>query len=396
MDAGAADPEAPTAPGLHTATAGVVLALVGFSSSAAVVLAGLVAVGATPDQAASGLLVLALVSGVGTLLLSRRHRLPVVLAWSTPGAALLASSGRVDGGWPAAVGAFGITGVLVLMTAALPALGRLVAAIPSAVAQAMLAGVLLPLCLAPVRGLADDPWRVLPVVVVWLVLLRLAPRWAVPGAFVTALFVVSWSLAADGGTRTGVLPHLELTSPTLTIGALFSVALPLYVVTMASQNVPGVAVLASYGFTAPWRPAMVVTGVGTMLGAPFGGHAVNLAAITAAMAASPEAHPDPAQRWRVAWGAGWTYVVLAVASTALAGVLVQGPAVVVAAVAGVALVATLAGALHGALGDPATRTAAVVTFVVAASGTVFLGVGAAFWSLLVGLVVLGVTRVRSS
>lgn len=385
-----------TVPGrLHVATSGIVLALVGFSSSAAVVLAGLVAVGASPTQAASGLLVLALASGLGTLLLSRWHRLPVVLAWSTPGAALLASSTTVDGGWPAAVGAFVVTGLLVLLTAALPVLGRLVAAIPPAVAQAMLAGVLLPLCLAPVHGVVEAPGHVLPVVLVWLVLLRLAQRWAVPAAFVAALAVVVWVLADDGGVSGGVLPHIEFTSPTFTLGALLSVALPLYVVTMASQNVPGVAVLASYGFTAPWRPAMLVTGVGTVLGAPAGGHAINLAAITAAMAASPEAHPDPAQRWRVAWGAGWTYVVLAAASTALAALLVQGPAVVVASVAGLALLATLAGALQGSLGEPSTRTAAVVTFVVAASGTSFAGIGAAFWSLVLGLVVLAVTRPRA-
>lgn len=373
---------------------GLVLALVGFSSSAAVVLAGLVTVGATASQAASGLLVLSATSGVGTLLLSRRHRLPVVLAWSTPGAALLASSTHVEGGWPAAVGAFVVTGLLILLTAAVPALGRVVAAIPAPIAQAMLAGVLLPLCLAPVRGAVDDPWRVIPLVVVWLLVLRLAPRWAVPASFLAALVVVVLTLVGNGGLDSAVLPALEVTAPTLTVGALFSVALPLYVVTMASQNVPGVAVLASYGFTAPWRSSMLVTGAGTVLGAPLGGHAVNLAAITAAMAASPQAHPDPAQRWRVAWSAGWTYLVLALASTALAGLLVSGPAVVIAAVAGVALLGTLAASLQGALADEQARTAAVVTFVVAASGTVFLGVGAAFWSLLVGLVVLGVTRDR--
>lgn len=377
---------------MRVPVAGIVLALVGFSSSAAVVLAGLVAVGASPTQAASGLLVLTLASGVGTLVLSRWHRLPVVLAWSTPGAALLASMASVDGGWSAAVGAFVVTGLLVLLTAALPALGRLVAAIPPAVAQAMLAGVLLPLCLAPVQGVVDDAAHVLPVVGVWLVLLWRAPRWAVPAAFVAALAVVLWVLADDGGVSGGLVPHVELTMPTFTVGALFSVALPLYVVTMASQNVPGVAVLASYGFTAPWRPAMLVTGVGTVLGAPAGGHAVNLAAITAAMAASPEAHPDPAQRWRVAWSAGWTYVALAAGSTALTAVLVQGPVVVVASVAGLALLTTLAGALRAALDAEDTRTPAVVTFVVAASGTTLAGVGAAFWSLVVGLLVLGLTR----
>ena len=168
----------------HVATAGVVTALVGFASSALVVITGLRAVGASTDQAASGLLALCVAQGVGTIWLSRRHRIPVLLAWSTPGAALLASTGHVDGGWPAAVGAFVAVGVLILVTGLWPRLGRLIAAIPPALAQAMLAGVLLELCLAPVHGVLDHPALLLPPILVWLALLRLAPRWAVPAAFV--------------------------------------------------------------------------------------------------------------------------------------------------------------------------------------------------------------------
>ncbi|WP_261562432.1 benzoate/H(+) symporter BenE family transporter [Frankia tisae] len=371
----------------HLVSAGVVTALVGFASASVVVLAGLRAVGANPTQAASGLLAVTVTQALGTLWLSRRHRMPILLAWSTPGAALLASTGAVDGGWPAAVGAFFVVGGLILATALWPRLGALIARVPTPIAQAMLAGVLLSLCLAPAHGLVDHPALVAPAVVVWLALGRLAPRWAVPAAFAAAVVAVGIWLGRHGGPHGPLLPQVALTSPTLTWASVLSLAVPLYVVTMASQNVPGVAVLSSYGYAVPWRESMTVTGVGTVLGAFAGGHAINLAAITAALAASPAAHPDPRRRWIVAHLAAWTFLVLAAVSTALVTVVTAAPAGVTTAVAGLALFGTLASSLASALADPADRQAAVVTFVVAASGITLAGVGAAFWALTAGLLV---------
>ncbi|WP_017934349.1 benzoate/H(+) symporter BenE family transporter [Nocardioides sp. Iso805N] len=373
------------------ATAGAVTALVGFASSALVVIAGLRAVGASTTQAASGLLALSVAQGIGTLWLSRRHRIPVLLAWSTPGAALLASTGRVAGGWPAAVGAFLVVGVLILLTGLWPRLGRLIASIPPALARAMLAGVLLELCLAPVHGVIAHPALLAPPLLLWLVLLRWAPRWAVPAAFVAAMATLGIWLTQHGGLDGPLLPRVELTAPTLTGGAVLTIALPLYVVTMASQNVPGVAVLASFGYQAPWRPAMTTTGIGTIAAACAGGHAINLAAITAALAASPEAHPDKDRRWRVAAAAGWTFLVLALGSAALTTLVAAAPAGVATGVAGLALVGTLAASLNAAIAEERDRLAAVVTFVVAASGITALGIGAAFWALLAGLVLRVVT-----
>ncbi|MDH2412886.1 benzoate/H(+) symporter BenE family transporter [Nocardioides sp. CER19] len=378
----------------RTVAAGIMTALVGFTSSFAVVLAGLRAVGASPTQAASGLVAVCVAQGLGMLWLTRRYRLPLTLAWSTPGAALLASTGAVTGGWPAAVGAFLVTGGLIVLTGLWPRLGALIAAIPTAIAQAMLAGVLLALCVEPVHGLLEDPWLVAPVVLTWLVLLRLAPRWAVPLAFVVAFAGISVDLARHGGLVGPLVPRLDLTAPTLTWSALLSLAVPLYVVTMASQNVPGVAVMSSFGYTVPWRAAMTVTGLGTVAGAAAGGHAVNLAAITAALAAGPEAHPDREQRWRAAHTAGWAYLVLGGLATALASVAVAAPAGVVGAVAGLALLGTLGSALAGATSAVDGRAAAMVTFVVAASGVTLAGIGAAFWALVAGLVVRAVTRER--
>ncbi|MCB7136144.1 benzoate/H(+) symporter BenE family transporter [Cellulosimicrobium marinum] len=375
--------------------AGLVTALVGFTSSFAVVLAGLRAVGATPEQAASGLLALCVTQGAGILWLTSRHRTPLTLAWSTPGAALLVSTGAVAGGWPAAVGAFCLVGALLLLTAAWPRLGTLVGRVPAAVAQAMLAGVLLTLCLAPVRALVDLPLLVAPVVATWLVLLRLAPRWASPAALAVALTTVAVTAARTGTLAwTDAVPRLDLTAPTLTWQAVVGLAVPLFVVTTASQNVPGVAVMASYGYRVPWRETMTVTGLGTLVGAPAGGHTINLAAISAALAAGPQAHPDARRRWVAAHAAGWAYLVLAAASAALASLVAAAPAGLVEAAAGLALVGTLGSALGAAFADPHGREAAAVTLLVAASGVGVAGIGAAFWAILAGLAVHAVVTPR--
>ncbi|MBF4163474.1 benzoate/H(+) symporter BenE family transporter [Nocardioides acrostichi] len=367
-------------------TAGAVAAVVGFSSAFVVVLAGLRAVGATADQAASGLAALCLAQALGMLWLALRHRMPLALAWSTPGAALLVTTGPVDGGWPAAGGAFVVTGLLVVLTGLVPRLGDLVAAIPVPLARAMLAGVLLPLCLEPVTALVDAPLRIAPIVVTWLVLLRLAPRWAVPASLVVALGVVI--VAAGDRIAVGELtPSVALTTPSWSVPALVGIALPLYVVTMASQNVPGVAVMRGLGYRVPWRESMGVTGIGTVLSAPFGGHAVNLAAITAALVAGPDAGPDRARRWPAALSAAAAYAVLALGVGAVTAVVAAAPEGVVQSAAGLALMGTLAASLGEALRDDHERVPAVVCLVVAASGISVLGVGSAFWALVAGLAV---------
>jgi benzoate membrane transport protein len=368
--------------------AGIMTALVGYTSAFAVVLAGLRGVGASPGQAASGLLAVTITMGAASALLSWRYRMPIITAWSTPGAALLAGTGAVAGGWPAAVGAFLACGVLFVVTGLWPALARWVQRIPASIAQAMLAGVLLPLCIAPVKALASHPWAVAPVLVVWLVLLKVRPRWAVPLAFVTALMVVVVSLIHDHFMLAlgALVPHIEWTAPSITLQALTGVLLPLYIVTMASQNIPGAAVLATYGYSVPWRPSLAVTGVGTVIGAPFGGHAINLAAISAALAAGPDAGADTSRRWIAGVWSGAANLVLGVLSTGLTAVVLAAPDGVIQAVAGVALVSAFAAACAGAMADESTRVPAAVTFVVAASNTNIAGVGPAFWALIVGIV----------
>ena len=374
-------------------TAGVLSALVGFTSSSAVVLAGLRGVGASPAQAASGLLALCLVQGSVMVWLSRRHRMPLTVAWSTPGAALLASTGVVRGGWPAAVGAFLVVAALIVVTGLWPRLGKLVAAIPVPIAQGMLAGIVLELCLAPVRGFATHPWEVGPILLAWVVMLRLAPKWAVPVAFAVTLLVIGIDVARGGGAHGALLPHLDFTLPAFTWAGLLSIAVPLYIVTMAGQNIPGVAVMATYGYQVPWRETMAATGLATAATATAGGHAVNLAAITAALSAAPDADPDPARRWIASSTAGWSYLVLGLLSAAFTTLASAAPADVIGAVAGLALLGALASSLSGALSAAEGREAAVITFAVAASGLTFLGIGAAFWALAAGLLVRTVLTV---
>ena len=285
--------------------------------------------------------------------------------------------------------------MLIVLTGLVPALGDLIARIPTSLARAMLAGVLLPICLEPVTGLADSPAYVGPVVLAWVVMHRISRRWAVPVSLVVALVVVVVS-AGSSVSSGDLVPTLTWTTPHWTVAAVVSIAIPLYIVTMASQNVPGVAVMSSYGYQVPWRETMTVTGIGTLVGAPFGGHAINLAAITAAMTAGPMAGPDRNRRWTAVVAAAATYLVLALACGALTALVAAAPGDVMQAAAGLALLGTLAASLAGALADEDGREAAVVCFVVAASGVSILGVGAAFWALLAGLVLRPLLRPASA
>jgi benzoate membrane transport protein len=366
---------------VQPAVAGVVAALVGFAGSFAVVLTGLRAAGADEAQAASGLLAVSVCSGLIALVLGLRTRMPISIAWSTPGAALLISSGPPAGGFAAAVGAFLLCGVLVVVSGLVPWLARLIAAIPPNIAGAMLAGVLLELCLAPVRAMAEVPLLAAPAIVVWAVVGRFARAWAVPSALVVAVALILTT--GPGLQAVDLAPALVWTPPAFTLPALVGVGLPLFLVTMASQNVPGMAVLAQYGFHPALRPILAATGLGTLACAPFGGHAVNLAAISAALSAGPDAGPSE-RRWIASITNGTALAVLGLTAGLATAVLARSPPVLVEAVAGLALLGALAASIASAVAEPSGREAAAVTFVVTAAGIGFLGLGSAFWGLLAG------------
>lgn len=379
--------------------AGLIASLVGYGSSFVIVLQGLVAVGASPAESASGLLAVGTAMGLCAVVFGLRYRMPIAVAWSTPGAALLAATGPVNGGFAAAVGAFLIAGALVVIAGLWRPLGRAVLAIPAPIANAMLAGVLLEFCLAPFKAIAEVPLLALPVVIVWALFVRFARLYAAPAAVCAAAVMFGLSLTGiipDAGEATvsggDLWPHLAWITPTFSWSAVVSIALPLFLVTMASQNIPGFAVLRSNGYEPPTTPLLVGTGIASMASAPFGGHAVNLAAITAAICAGPDAHPDPARRYIAAVASGIAYVAMGVLAPFAVGFISASPPILIEAVAGLALLGAFGSASLAFLNAPKERDAALVTFVATASGLSYFGIGAAFWGLVAGGAMLGLSR----
>ena len=372
-------------------TAGFVAAFVGYASSFAVVLKGLQSVGASDAQAASGLMALSFAMGFLCLVLSFAYKMPISGAWSTPGAALLAATGAVSGGFGAAIGAFLVVGALVVITGLFKPAAKAVEAIPSSLANAMLAGVLFGLCLQPIKALIEVPMPAALVVGAWFVVSRWKRAWATPTAAIIALAVIVFQGHGPGLDFANFTPTLTYVDPVFTPEALISIALPLYIVTMASQNLPGVAVLHAYDYRPDPGWPIAATGVFSMLAAPFGGHAVKLSAITAAMCASADASPDRKLRWIASFACGFALVIFGFFAGALTHFASQSP-ILIEAVAGLALLTSFGQALHNALADTSEREAALVTFLVASSGVGFLGIGGAFWGLVAGGIVLALTR----
>jgi benzoate membrane transport protein len=376
---------------LHPITAGIVGSITGFASSFALLIAGLRAVGASEAEAASGLLVLCVFQGVLAIGLSLRFRLPLSFAWSTPGAALLVAAHKTTGDFRAAVGAFLLCGVLLLATGLWPWLARIMTRIPRPIASAMLAGILFPICLAPVQAAVQLPLLALPPIVVWLVLSRLAPRWAVAAAVViTAVAVV---ISGPSITAVHLAPTVQFVVPSFDPLVLIGLGVPLYIVTMAGQNVPGFAVLRTFGYdNPPARTMLTAAGIATTVGSVFGAYALNLSAITAAMMAGPDAHPDRDRRWIATVSSGVAYLLLGLAAGAATALVAASPPILIQAVAGLALLGALVSSIVAALEELAHRVVAIVTFLVVASGIQLLNIGSAFWGLIVGAIVMLVLR----
>lgn len=350
--------------------------------------AGLQAVGATDGQASSGLLVLCLTTAITSMVLAWVYRMPISTAWSTPGAALLVAAGLDDANFAASVGAFILCGVLIVVCGLWPALGRLITRIPTPLASAMLAGILFPICLAPVTAMIEVPQLAWPIIVVWVLLFRLAPRWAVPAAMVAAAAVIAVYAGDDWLQTAAIAPQLTFVAPVFDPIIMVSLGLPLFIVTMAGQNVPGFVVMKTFGYQTPTRSALVSTGLGTAAGASFGGHAINLAAITAAIMASPEAHPDKAKRWVATFTAGIIYILLGLGAGVATALVSAAPTILIIAVAGFAVLGALITSVTSALEDSSQRMPAIITFLVTASGITILGIGSALWGLLAGALLM--------
>ena len=269
---------------------------------------------------------------------------------------------------------------------------RAVAAIPVGIANAMLAGILLTLCLAPLKAIQAEPALALPIVLAWALGVVFLRRWAVPLAVLVTIVVLTLTTKLPPGALDVGLPELVPVLPVFTFDAFVRLALPLFVITMASQNLPGIAVMKANGYDVAPAPVFVATGILSGVIAFFGGHATNLAAITAAINAGPEAHPDPARRWPASVTTGVAYLALALVAGIAAAFISASPPILIQAVAGLALLTSLAGALAGALGKDDERLPAILTFVTTASGITILSIGAAFWGLVAGIVLLVLMR----
>lgn len=369
---------------------GLLAAFVGYAASFAIVLAGLKAAGASDAQAATGLFFATIGMGVCSIWLPLSARIPAAVAWSTPGAAFLAAITTLPGGFNEAVGALICCAVLIVLTGFVPALGRTVAAIPKPIANALLAGVLLKLCLAPAMALGALPMLMLPVLVAWLIGLmwnRLAAMPFAVIAFVAVLIVSSGTGGSDLANVGTSLPGFAPVLPIFTLQSFFSIALPLYLVTMAGQNIPGFAVLELNGYAIQRQPMLRKTGIVSCLIAPFGAIPVNMSAITAAMMAGDDAGPNPDTRYWAAVVSGVLYVALAFAAGIVTSWASVAPSALITGVAGLALIPALISSLSGAFSDQTQLEAPAFTFLVAGSGMVLLGISGAFWGIVLGAVI---------
>ena len=372
-------------------SAATVAALVGYAASVAILLAAATALGATPAQTASWLLAISLGKAVGSALLSWNSKVPVVLAWSTPGAALIAATEGIS--FAEGVGAFVVTGLLIAATGLVRPLGALVARIPDGIAAGMLAGVLLPFCLKGATAAQALPMLVLPMVAVFLVVRLWNPAMATLAAFATGI-ALALITGADLSTLRLSVPILELTLPEFRPSVILGLALPLYLVTMASQNLPGFATLRAAGYEPPVSAALTTTGLISTVTAFFGAHTVSMAAITAAICLGPDVHPDKDRRWIVGLAYAAVWVLLGLLSPTVLQLIAALPGPVVAALVALALLGPLMGALTGAFADPDQRLPAALTLVTTASGMAAFGIGAAFWGLVVGLAAWGLDHLK--
>ena len=378
---------------VSAAVAGFVAVLVGFTSSVAIVFEAARAFGATPAQLGSWMWAIGLGMGLCSIVPSLWLRMPVMVAWSTPGAAVLATAGA-GFGMGDAIGAFIVCALLIVLVGATGWFERVMDRLPMSIAAALLAGVLARFGLQAFAALQSQFVLVGAMLLAYLVLRRAWPRYAVVG-----VLAVGTALAAAGGqmgwrgVTLGLAEPLWM-APSFSVGAVVGLALPLFVVTMASQNLPGVAAIRAAGYAMPISKIITLTGVATLVLAPFGAFALNLSAITAAICMGREAHPDPARRYVAAVSCGAIYCLIGIFGAAVAGVLSAFPRELVIAVAGLALLGSIGNGLALALRDDAHRESALITFLVTLSGLTLWGIGSAFWGVVAGALALFVQQWR--
>lgn len=371
-----------------TLLAGFLAVLIGYASSAAIIWQAAIVAGATTAQISGWMTALGLAMGVSTLTLTLWYRVPVLTAWSTPGAALLVT-GLQGLTLNEAIGVFIVTNALIVLCGITGIFARLMRIIPHSLAAAMLAGILLRFGLQAFASLDGQFTLCGSMLLVWLATKAVAPRYAVIAAMIIGIVIVIAQgdvVTTDVVTTDVVFKPVLPTyiTPDFSFAHSLSVALPLFLVTMASQNAPGIAAMKAAGYSAPVSPLIVFTGLLALVFSPFGVYSVGIAAITAAICQSPEAHPGKDQRWLAAAGAGIFYLLAGLFGSAITGMMAALPVSWIQMLAGLALLSTISGSLYQALHNERERDAAVVAFLVTASGLTLVGIGSAFWGLIAG------------
>ncbi|REG85478.1 benzoate/H(+) symporter BenE family transporter [Marinomonas pollencensis] len=369
---------------LSAVVAGFVAVLIGFASSVAIVFQAAQASGADSNVIVSWIMALGLGMGASCFFLSLWYKAPVITAWSTPGAALLATSlGQIS--YAESIGVFIFAGALALLTGVTGLFDKLMRLVPLPIACAMLAGVLFKFGLGIFESLKTDTFLVAAMLVTYLVVKYFLPRYVI---LIVLLVGILLSVMRSDDAMLSQIPlsigHFVWVSPEWNISALIGIGIPLFIVTMTAQNIPGVAVMRSSQYQVPVSPLISWTGIASVILAPLGGFAFNLAAITAAICSGNECHRDPKRRYIAGLSAGVFYLLAGLAGTSVVALFSVFPHTMIAALAGIALLATIGVNLKSAVSDDQYREAALVTFLVTVSGVSFAGIASAFWGIVIG------------
>ncbi|WP_068638660.1 benzoate/H(+) symporter BenE family transporter [Thauera butanivorans] len=377
----------------HPVVAGLISVIVNYGGTFILVFQAARVAGLSPELTASWVWSVSIGVGVTGVMLSWMMRVPIITAWSTPAAAfLVVALGTTP--YAEAVGAYMISAAAFVVLGLSGWFERVIRLIPSGVAAGLLAGILLQFGIKAFGGMSIDPLLAGLLIVAYVVLKRFSARYAVVGILVLGLALLLLQHRVDLSGLELKLAAPVFTMPAFSLNALLGVALPLFLITLTGQYMPGMLVLRNDGFRTSANPIVTITGLGSLLMAPFGSHAFNIAAITAAIATGREAHEDPSRRWIAGIAAGVCYILVGVFGVTLAAVFMAFPATFITTLAGLALLGTIGGSLANALADAGTREASLITFLAAAANITLLGIGGAFWGLVVGLLAHAVLNGR--
>jgi len=369
---------------LHPVVAGLISVLVNYGGTFILVFQAAKIAGLSPEMTASWVWSVSIGVGLTGLYLSWRYREPIITAWSTPAAAFLVTA-LATTAYADAIGAYMVSAAAFVLLGVSGGFDKVVRLIPPGIASGLLAGILLQFGVGAFAGASVDPLLVGLLILAYVGFKRFSARYAVVGILLLGVAILIWQgrVGVSGLKLEFAAPVFVM--PTFSLNALLSVALPLFLITLSGQYMPGMLVLRNDGFKTSANPIVAVTGLGSLLLAPFGSHAFNIAAITAAIATGPEAHEDPAKRWIAGVAAGVFYILVGVFGVTLAAVFMAFPAAFITTLAGLALLGTIGGSLAGAMADTTSREAALITFLAAAANITLLGIGGAFWGLVIGL-----------